>query len=204
VGFALGVTVLMPLAFPSTERAAFFSTTLLQQRPPFDFVGLYIPSNPFNALANNIVPAVVLFSVILGVALIGVERKGPLLDVLQTAATVISRATRAVVSLTPYGLFAISAVTAGTMTIEQLQRIQVYLLAYVVVALIMALWVLPGLVATLGGVRMRDLFSRTHDSLIVAFVAGDLFIVLPGLIDACKELLSQRQHEITTSKKPVT
>ena len=188
-GVAFGVTCLMPLAFPPSESASFFSTTLIEQRQPFDFVGLYIPANPFNALANNIVPAVVLFSVILGVALIGVERKGTLLEVLRTAATVISRATHWVVGLTPYGLFAIAAVAAGTLTIEQLQRIEVYLVTYVAMALILALWILPGLIVTLTGIRVRDLFSRTRDSLIVAFVAGDLFIVLPSLIEACKDLL---------------
>lgn len=192
---AFGITFVMPLAFPPAVTASFFSTTLIEPQPAFDFVGLYIPANPFNALANSIVPAVVLFSVILGVALIGVERKQVLLDVLQTATSAISRATRAVVSLTPYGLFAIAAVAAGTLTIEQLQRIQIYLLTYVAIALIVALWVLPGLIMALTGIRIIDVFRKTRDSLIVAFVAGDLFIVLPGLIDACKALLLEHKAE---------
>ena len=189
-GLAFAVTCVIPIAFPSAVSASFFSTSLVEERPPFDFVGLYIPSNPFNALANNIVPAVVLFSVILGVALIGVEQKETLLAVLQTAGKAISRATHAVVRLTPYGLFAIAAVAAGTLTIQQLQRIQVYLLTYVAVAVIVALWIMPGLVAALTGIRIRDLLGRTRNSLIVAFVAGDLFIVLPGLIESCKDLLA--------------
>jgi Na+/H+-dicarboxylate symporter len=69
----------IPLAFPQVENASFFSSSLIEHRPPFNFVDLYIPSNPFYSLANNIVPAVVLFSVLLGVALIGVERKQLLL-----------------------------------------------------------------------------------------------------------------------------
>ena len=80
---ALVFTFLIPLAFPQVQTATFFSTTLVERRPPFNFVDLYIPSNPFNSLANNVVPAVVLFSVVLGVALIGVERKQTLLDVLR-------------------------------------------------------------------------------------------------------------------------
>jgi ABC-type amino acid transport substrate-binding protein len=80
------------------------------------------------------------------------------------------------------------------LTIEQVQRIQVYLLTYIAMALIVALWLLPGLIATLTGIRTRDLFSRTRNSLIVAFVAGDLFIVLPGLIEACKDLLEKRHR----------
>ena len=72
---ALVYAFLIPLAFPDVESAMFFSTALVERRPAFNFVDLYIPSNPFNSLANNVVPAVVLFSVVVGVALIGVERK---------------------------------------------------------------------------------------------------------------------------------
>jgi Na+/H+-dicarboxylate symporter/ABC-type amino acid transport substrate-binding protein len=199
---ALGVTLLFPLAFPSVETATFFSTSLLDRPVPFNFVDLYIPSNPFHALANSIVPAVVLFSVIVGVALIGVERKQALLEVLQTASVVISRATRGVTRLSPYGLFAVAAVAAGTLTIEQLERIEVYLLAYVAITLVVALWLLPGLIALLTGISVRHLLSRALDPLIVAFVAGDLFIVLPGLIEACKDLLSERHDDPAVSGLP--
>ena len=159
--------------------------------PAFDFVDLYIPANPFNSLANNVVPAVVLFSLILGVALAGVERRERLLDVLQVARDAISTATRFVTRLTPYGLFAIAANAAGTLGLEQLSRLQIYLVAYVAVALLVSLWVLPGLVAALTPIRARDVLGESRDSLITAFIAGDLFIVLPGLMQASRTLLDR-------------
>ena len=55
---ALVAVLLFPLMFPTLQTASFFSTTLVEPREPFDLVSLYIPSNPFNSLANNIVPAV--------------------------------------------------------------------------------------------------------------------------------------------------
>jgi Na+/H+-dicarboxylate symporter len=58
-------------------------------------------------LSNNVVPAVVLFSVFLGVALIGVERKQIALEVCAVAKEALSSATQFVVRLTPYGNFAI-------------------------------------------------------------------------------------------------
>jgi Na+/H+-dicarboxylate symporter/ABC-type amino acid transport substrate-binding protein len=186
---ALVFTFLIPLTFPHVQNASFFSTTLVERRPPFNFVDLYIPSNPFYSLANNVVPAVVLFSVVLGIALIGVARKQVLLDVLDVAGDALSRATRFVVKLTPYGLFAIAATAAGTLGLEQLGRLQVYLIAYVLVTLLVSLWVLPGLVAALTPIRVRDIFVHTRDALLTAFVAGDLFIVLPVLIEASKKLL---------------
>jgi Na+/H+-dicarboxylate symporter len=143
---ALGAVMLMPLAFPAIESASFFSTTLVEARPPLDFVALYIPSNPFHSLANNIVPAVVLFSIFVGVALIGIERKQGLLENLMLIERGLKRANQFAVSLTPIGLFAIAAQMVGTVDAAQFDRVRVYLIAYAAMALLLSLWVLPGLV----------------------------------------------------------
>lgn len=188
---AIGLAFLFPLVFPPGDTASFFNGSLVEAAPAFDFIGLYIPSNPFHSLANNIVPAVVLFSVILGLALIGVQRKAALIDVLYVVSTTIARATRFVVQLTPYGIFALAAVAAGTLNLEQLGRIQVYLITYVAISLLLSLWVLPGLVAALTPIRYRDVIAPTRDALITAFLAGDLFIVLPMLTESSKALLAK-------------
>jgi Na+/H+-dicarboxylate symporter/ABC-type amino acid transport substrate-binding protein len=192
---AIVFAFLIPLTFPSMQNASFFSSSLVERRPAFDFVDLYVPSNPFYSLANNIVPAVVLFSLVLGVALVGVDGKERLIDVLQIAKEAISRATRLVIRLTPYGLFAIAANAAGTLDLEQVRRLQIYLAAYVAVALLLSLWVLPGLVAALTPIRARDMLRESQAALITAFIAGDLFIVLPSLMLASQTLLSRIDPE---------
>jgi len=188
---ALGTALLLPLAFPPLEAASFFSTTLVEPPEPFDFIGLYIPSNPFSSLANGVVPAVVLFSVILGVAIIGLPEKQQLIDVLAAAGKAVSRVARLVSHLTPIGLFAIAASTAGTVQLEELQRLQIYLVAYGATALLLALWVLPGLVSTLTPIGYRQIFSATQEALITAFFIGDLFIVLPILMERSRALLEE-------------
>jgi len=190
-GLALGAVFLVPLTFPTIQNAFFFSTTLVEEREALDFVALYIPSNPFQSLAQAIVPAVVLFSVFLGVALMAIERKEPLLGALQVLETTLGRANKFAVRLTPYGLFAIAAVTVGTADTEQMSRLRVFLLAYAALALLLALWILPGLVACLTPIPAHRILQSTRDSLITAFITGDLFIVLPTLIDRCKELLEE-------------
>ena len=186
---ALGAVMLMPLVFPEIESASFFSTTLVEARPPLDFVALYIPSNPFHSLANNVVPAVVLFSVFLGVALIGIERKQSLLENLMLIERGLKRANQFAVGLTPIGLFAIAAHIVGTVDAAQFAQVRVYLISYGVMALLLSLWVLPGLVACLTPIPAREILKKTRDGLITAFMTGELFIVLPMLIDRSKELL---------------
>ena len=154
---------------------------------------------PFFSLANNIVPAVVLFSALLGVALIGMENKAAMLDMLGAAATLLSRATKMIRRLTPYGLFAIAANAAGTLDLTQLGRLQVYLLVYCAAALFLSLWLLPGLVAALTPVSAREVLARCRDAFVTAFAVSDLFIVLPLLIEATKDLLER--HDVGGEKR---
>jgi Na+/H+-dicarboxylate symporter/ABC-type amino acid transport substrate-binding protein len=178
-----------PLMFPHVESASFFSTTLLEERPPLDLVGLYIPANPFNALANNVVPAVVLFSVLLGLALIAVPGKKVALDAIAVLTRAVERVARFIVSLTPYGLFAIAAIVAGTFDPAQAARVQVYLFAYIAISLLLAFWVLPGLIAALTPIPHRLVLSRTRDALAMAFWTGSLFVVLPLLAEETRALV---------------
>ncbi len=184
----LAAVCLFPLIFPTVVSASFFSTTMIEPRQSFDFVDLYIPANPFRSLANNIVPAVVLFSVVFGVALVGVTGRDRLLEILAIVRRTLSEATSYVVRLTPFGLFAIAASAAGTLTFDQLERIQVYLIAYVAISLLVSFWLLPGLIAAVTPVSHLTVLRTTRNVMVTAFMTSSLFIVLPMLTDHAKAL----------------
>jgi Na+/H+-dicarboxylate symporter/ABC-type amino acid transport substrate-binding protein len=189
---SLGLVSLFPLVFPPIETASFFSPDQAGPQASFNFLDLYLPSNPFASLANGVVPAVVLFAILVGLAIIGIERKQALLDVLRAGTSAVGRVARGIVRLTPFGIFAIAANAAGTLDVEQFQRIQVYLIAYVAFALLLALWILPGLIASLTPVGAVESLTSCHEALITAFLVGDLFIVLPSLIESCSDLVEKR------------
>ena len=107
------VILSIPLSFPVWESASFFSEAMIEPPREVDFLELYIPANPFYALANTIVPAVVLFCILLGVALIGMQEKITLLQTLSTLSQALIRITDLVVRLTPIGVFAIAAAAAA-------------------------------------------------------------------------------------------
>jgi len=184
----LAVAYLLPISFPNWQSASFFSTTLLEQPQPFNFLE-FIPSNPFHSMANNIVPAVVLFSIAVGLALMGIEKKGALIadfDILEEA---LKRVTKFVARLTPLGIFAIAASTAGTMNVDELSRLQVYIVAYAMAALLMTFGVLPALIMLLTPVGYREIVWTTKDALLLAFATDNLLIVIPMLTEHGKELL---------------
>jgi Na+/H+-dicarboxylate symporter len=184
----------MPLAFPSWETASFFSHTLVEPARDFDFLALYVPSNPFRSLSNGIVPAVVVFSAAVGLALMRTEPKGALLEILGTLEDALLEITNFVVRLSPYGVFAITAAAAGTMQVDEFQGLQVYGVAYAVSALLLSLWTLPVLLTALTPLRYRRVMGSARDALVTAFATGSVFVVLPILAARSKELLAEQDQ----------
>jgi Na+/H+-dicarboxylate symporter len=191
-GVVLVVVLVIPLSFPDWTSASFYSTSLIRQPEPFDFLDLYIPANPFRSLADNVVPAVVLFSAVVGIALIGVADKAPLVNGLKILGKALGRVTDFVVELTPLGIFAIAASAAGTMRVEEFERLQVFMISYVAAAGLLTFWILPGLITAVTPFRYREVMGLTRDALITAFMTGSLFVVLPILTQTSKRLM--REH----------
>jgi Na+/H+-dicarboxylate symporter len=185
------VLVVMPWTFPVYDSAAFFSHSLVEAKQPFSMTEIYFTSNPFASLSQNVVPAVVLFSCLTGIGLMGLEDKEKLLGPLRTWNKALVRITGFVINLTPYGVFAIGAVTAGTMQPETLTRLEVYFIAFSLAALLLAFWILPLLVTAVTPFRYREVASIARDALLTAFVTNSAFIVLPILVERSKQLLEQ-------------
>jgi len=186
----LGIIVLVavPIAFPVWDSASFFSSSLIMPPKIFDLVDLYIPSNPFASLANNVVPAAVLFSILLGVGISGIPGKQGLLRAMDVLASGLNEINKMVIKLTPAGVFAIAAGTAGTISLTEMERIQAYLITYTVIALAMSFVVLPLLVTAVTPFRYRDLISIPKATLITIFAAAKIIIVLPQMVENIKEL----------------
>ncbi len=190
---ALLIIFAAPLAFPERDSASFFASPMLATGEGANLLELYLPHNIFFSLSNNLVPAVVLFSILMGIALISVPDKEGILPMFDSLATALGKINSMIVSLTPFGIFAIAAAAAGTMTIEELGRVQVYLVTYVAMALLITFWIFPGLVSAVSGIPFREVLATFRDALVTAFATGNQFVVLPLIAENCKELLARHR-----------
>jgi Na+/H+-dicarboxylate symporter len=186
----------LPLAYPDWEAASFFSTTTQSARIEFDPLLLYLPANPFFSLANTILPAVVVFSILMGAALISVPDKSGLLRGLDTLTATLMKITSWVARLAPLGIFAIAANAAGTVQTDALEKLQVYLWAYVGGWLILTFVILPLLVAWATPFSARDVMRTVRTPFITAIATGTVLIVLPMMAERCKALLDE--HRLTS------
>jgi Na+/H+-dicarboxylate symporter len=195
---SFAVIAAMPLAFPVMQSASFFSHALVEPKQPFSIADLYFTSNPFHSLSNAVIPAVVLFSSMIGIGLIGLDDRERVLGTLRVLNASIIRITRFIVGLTPVGMFAIGAVAAGTMTPETFVRMEVYFITFGTASLLLAFLILPLLVTALTPFSYREIIVVGREALLTAFVTNNAFIVLPILVERTRVLL--RRHRLLTAE----
>jgi ABC-type amino acid transport substrate-binding protein len=136
----------------------------------------------------------VLFGILAGVALgqMTGEKKTALLQALAAFNEAMARVSRMILRLTPYGLFAIAAVTAGELHMEDVLRLQLWFHFYAGGALLITLWVLPSLVARLTDVSYGRFIGAMRGAIVTAAAAGDALVVLPLIAESAKTILSER------------
>ncbi|MCK9995718.1 MAG: cation:dicarboxylase symporter family transporter [Candidatus Krumholzibacteria bacterium] len=197
---AMLAIVLLPFTLPPLKSASFFSFTTLEPVANVNFLKLFIPANPFFSLANNHIPAVVLFCVFLGAAINTMQNREGLVDAFEIMTDVLERVNRFLMQLTPLGIFSIAASTAGTIELVEFERLQAYILLYSVAAGLIGFVVFPGLIVGLTPFKYGEVFRAVRIPLMTAFVTGKVFIVLPMLIEQTRQMFSNKEVVRPTDK----
>lgn len=185
------VIFMFAFAFPVTQTSSFFSVSDPKTVEAVDLLDYYIPSNIFNALSDALVPAIVAFSVFLGVALLSVQNKEPFLNIFSILARALSQMTRMVIKTAPIGVFALTATFVGTISFEQLQRLQVYFVCYILATIVLTFWLLPMIVSCFTSFTFKDVLNFSKEALVLGFTTGNNFVVLAVIADKSKELFAK-------------
>ena len=187
----LVVIFVFTYAFPVSQTSAFFSVSEPQEVTAVNLLEYYIPANIFHALSDALVPAIVFFSVFLGVALLRVQNKEPFLNMLSVLAQALTQMTRMVIKTSPVGVFALTATFVGTISFEQLQRLQVYFVCYILATFLLTFWLLPMIVTCFTRFTFKEVLNFSKEALVLGFATGNNFVVLAVIADKSKELFSK-------------
>ncbi len=185
------VLVLLPLALPDLTSASFYSSSLVEPAKDVKLINIFIPKNFFASLSNNQIPAVVLFCIALGIALITSKEKQEVFKLFDVLAEAVMRVIKFVVKLTPIGVFAMTASAAGTMDFADLGRLQGYFILYTVAVLILGFGILPGLIASLTPFKYKNVISIAWSAMVLSFAAAKVLVALPLIIESIKELFEK-------------
>ncbi len=184
----IGLIVAVSECLPPVQGASFYSPSQPSVTGEGDLLQRFIPTNIFRSLSDEYVPAVVVFCLFFGCALMMVPGKEPLLDFLDVASATLGQINSFLVRLAPIGLFSLTAAAAGTLRIDELVRLKAYLIILSLACLIAAFGILPLIVSSFTEFRYGQVLRAAQEPLLTAVATGKLFVVLPQIIEKCEEL----------------
>jgi len=185
---------ILPLAFPAWGSGSFYSSDFITKPLEFDFVKLYIPANPFESLSNNVVPAVVVFSIFIGLGVMKLPNKEALLKPLDVFTDGLNQVNKMVVKITPIGVFCIAAGVVSKLSWSDLSRLQGYLLIYLLAIILITFLILPYLVSIFTPYSSKTIFKITRSTLLTIFATGKIIVVFPQLIENIKDILKTQEN----------
>jgi Na+/H+-dicarboxylate symporter len=187
------------MAFPPRMDASFFSTDALADRPDIDYTGQFIPANPFASLADGIIPATVIFCLLLGFALMMDDGSGPVMDLLKAIMAALSRMMQYIAWTFPPGIYVITAAFTGTLTFEGFLDLQVFVVTFAAAGFLLGFVLLPLLITCFTPFSYREILSAASEPLILAFTTGSDFITLPIITERVKMLFDTKAGDFCDS-----
>jgi proton glutamate symport protein len=185
-GLTFLIIFLLSFAIPLAPAPSFIDASAPEKS--LGLLDLLIPANPFLDLVRNHLPAIVIFSIIYGIAIQRVENKEAFLSVLSLIRAASVTIWHWVVLLAPFGVFALFADTAGTLAPAALADLSLYLVTLMFGTLILAFWILPSIMAALCPMSTREVLRDLQGALVIAVVTSLSVAALPFIQQATEKL----------------
>ncbi|HSI25433.1 MAG TPA: dicarboxylate/amino acid:cation symporter [Methylotenera sp.] len=154
-----------------------------QQLPLPEFFAQFLHGlfmNPFQALANGNVLAVVIFALILGVALVmGGERYKNILSLLQEGLEITMRIVSWVMVLAPFGIAALLIKLVATQDTVMLGTMAKFMTVVIGTLLLHGIFILPLLLYLITGKTPLWFWRGARESLVTAFATSSSSATLP-------------------------
>ncbi len=159
--------------------------------PSINFAELLIPENIFYDLSHNIIPAVVIFSLLIGIALMQLKEKHTLLQGLQLIVDALTKITGWIARITPIGTFLIIASQAGTIEFSTIKQVSSYIILYILCVSLIIFWIFPRITSMLTSISPYRWLQQMIPILLLAYTTNIVIICLPYIIELLrKETLS--------------
>lgn len=188
-GMIYTLRVLIPVPFP--DPSADFTVEKISFAR--NFLSYIIPQNPFYDLVNNVVPAIAVFSLIVGIAIMHLKEKEPLLGALERINQSLEKIIKWLAVISPIGIFAHIANATGTVNFSDLSKLELFVIMTILATLFLSIWVLPMIVSCLTSIPYKELMQEYRIVCVLAFATGIPSIAFP-FINNCMRRLAERNH----------
>ena len=155
--------------------------------PKLDFAELLIPDNIFFDLANNVIPAIVIFSLLVGIALMYIKEKDVMMKGMENLVQVLTRITSWIARITPIGTFLIIANQVGTVHFSTIKQVSTYVILYIVGTCIVVFWIFPRLTNMLTAIPSFKWLQQLLPILVLGYTTNVVIVCLPYIIELLKK-----------------
>ncbi|HBM15825.1 MAG TPA: hypothetical protein DD381_05730 [Lentisphaeria bacterium] len=143
----------LQFSFPDVLRSSFFHPGNFNKAGGINFYEMFIPSNPFNSLANGFIPAIVIFCILIGIALINHENKIELVKSSEVWASVMNKINNYLMMMLPLGVLVMATFTFGTMSYMQFKGVLLYIMASIFYLLFIPMVIYPVILTSISKMR---------------------------------------------------
>lgn len=192
--------ILLGRSLPGLPAAASIDPTAATE-PSAKILQILLPANFFADVANNYVPAVIIFSLLYGVAIQRFDKKESLLSVLEVLKNASVSILTWVVKLAPIGVFALFAYNAGTLRPENLSSMLLYLLVLLFGTLFLAFYTMPAVLSSLLPASHREILGHLKQGFVLALVTSQSVAALPFVMEAAKKMAERAGAEDQQSEE---
>lgn len=145
------------------------------------FLKFLVPENPIYDLANNMVPAIAVFGIIVGLALMQIPGKKVVCNLVDTFNKVIEKILDWLASIAPIGAFAHLAIAFGTVRFEDLYKLEFYVVCFISISLFVTFLVLPLLLSSLTPLTYKEVLKIFGSVCLVPFATALSSLAIPFL-----------------------
>ncbi|MBI2619361.1 MAG: dicarboxylate/amino acid:cation symporter [Ignavibacteriales bacterium] len=171
-----------------------FQGDLAADIPPVDLVDMLVnivATNPINALASGEMLQIVFFALMIGVSLtlIPQKRAKPVVDFFDGVSDTMIKMVGMIMTIAPYGVFALIAATVGEFGFDILQTLLWYVVTLVAALSVHTFGVLGTAVRFLSGIPYKKFFIGIREAMLVAFTTSSSGATLPVNMRVCEQNL---------------
>ncbi|GEM_PF-1169747 len=178
-GVSIFYALCLRFSLPNVQRAKFFRPDDTTSDSFINLYDLFIPTNPFHSFANGYIPAIVIFSVLVGIAIIHQRKKASLIEYSKIMAELMKEVNNYITYLLPLGVLIMSSYTFGTLNLASFKAVLVYILASLIYLVFMSLVILPGLAVSMTRLKYHKFLAYSMPAVLIAFTTGSVFLALP-------------------------
>ncbi|MCB1180659.1 MAG: dicarboxylate/amino acid:cation symporter [Chlamydiia bacterium] len=149
-----------------------------------------IPKNPIASLANGNILQIIVFAIFFGLGITFAGEKGkPILRAMESLSDVMFQMTGMVMSMAPYGIFAIMAWITGSFGSGVLYPLLKFIMAHYIACIVHAVLVFGFILKVMSKLRLRPFFKGMGDAITLAASTTSSSATLPATLHCTQQNL---------------